>query len=108
MGSDSIPYKITGICKDVPENSHLKFDMLASYTTPCIAGKNPYKQADYDFTDSDFWHYLQLRHGADYKELCKQSLQHLAKNISREIKFRAAMKNFICNRFKQSAFVFRL
>ncbi|MEP6948897.1 MAG: ABC transporter permease [Ginsengibacter sp.] len=68
MGKDSLPYKVTGICKDVPENSHLQFDILASYVT-MLAGKYPYKQADYDFTDSDFWHYLQLRHGTDYKAL---------------------------------------
>src|SRR5207249_10280158 len=30
---------------------------------------NPYKEADYDFTDSDFWHYIQLKHGTDYKKL---------------------------------------
>jgi putative ABC transport system permease protein len=68
MGRDSMPYKITGICKDVPENSHLQFDILASYVT-MLAGKNPYKEADYDFTDSDFWHYIQLRHGTNYKSL---------------------------------------
>ncbi|MDP4264629.1 MAG: ABC transporter permease [Bacteroidota bacterium] len=68
MGRDSTLYKITGICKDVPENSHLQFDALASYLT-LLAGKNPYKEADYDFTDSDFWHYIQLRHGTDYKSL---------------------------------------
>src|SRR6266487_146144 len=68
MGTDSMPYKITGICKDVPENSHLQFDILASYTT-VFSGKNPYKEADYDFTDSDFWHYIQLKHGTNYKEL---------------------------------------
>jgi len=68
MGRDSMPYKVTGICKDVPENSHLKFDILASYVT-MLAGKYPYTQADYDFTDSDFWHYVQLRHGTDYKAL---------------------------------------
>jgi putative ABC transport system permease protein len=68
MGTDSMPYKITGICKDVSENSHLQFDILASYTT-MLAGSRPYKEADYDFTDSDFWHYIQLRHGADYKKI---------------------------------------
>ena len=40
MGRDSMPYKITGICKDVAENSHLQFDILASYVT-MLAGKNP-------------------------------------------------------------------
>lgn len=68
MGTDSTPYKITAVCKDVPENSHLKFDILASYST-MYSGKNAYAQADYDFTDSDFWHYLQLKHGTDYKKL---------------------------------------
>jgi len=68
MGRDSTPYKITGICKDVPENSHLQFELLASYVT-LLAGKNPYTQAGYDFTDSDFWHYIQLKHGTDYKML---------------------------------------
>ncbi|HWB27243.1 MAG TPA: ABC transporter permease [Chitinophagaceae bacterium] len=68
LGRDSMPYKITGICKDVPENSHLQFDILLSYVT-LYSGKYPYKQADYDFTDSDFWHYIQLRHGTDYKAL---------------------------------------
>lgn len=68
LGTDSLPYRVTGICRNVPENSHLAFDLLASYVT-MLAGKNPYKQADYDFTDSDFWHYIQLKHGADYKAL---------------------------------------
>ena len=68
MGSDSLPFKITGICKDAPENSHLKFDILASYST-VFSGKNPYKEADYDFTSSDFWHYIQLKRGTDYKAL---------------------------------------
>ena len=28
-----------------------------------------WKEADYDFTQSDFWHYVQLKPGADYKAL---------------------------------------
>ena len=68
MERDSLPYKITGICKDVPENSHLQFDILVSYVT-LYTGKNAWKEADYDFTDSDFWHYIQLKHGTDYKAL---------------------------------------
>lgn len=66
---DSLPYKITGICKDVPENSHLGFDLLVSYVSLYNGGNGGWKEADYDFRDSDFWHYIQLRHGADYKAL---------------------------------------
>ncbi len=68
MGKDSMPYKVTAIIKDVPENSHLQFDILTSYST-MLAGKNPWKEADYDFKDSDFWHYIQLKHGTNYKAL---------------------------------------
>jgi putative ABC transport system permease protein len=68
IGSDSLPYKITGIARDVPENSHLQFDLLVSYIT-LYTGKNAWKQSEYDFTDSDFWHYIKLKHGTNYKAL---------------------------------------
>jgi putative ABC transport system permease protein len=68
LATDSLPYKITGICSDVPDNSHLQFDLLVSYIT-LYSGPNPYKSAEYDFTNSDFWHYVQLKPGTDYKVL---------------------------------------
>lgn len=68
IGRDSMPYKVTGIFKAIPENSHLQFDILASYLT-MYSGKYPYKQAEYSFTESNFWHYIQLRPGTDYKAL---------------------------------------
>ncbi|HEY8927963.1 MAG TPA: ABC transporter permease [Mucilaginibacter sp.] len=64
VSRDTVPYKITAIIKDVPENSLLQFDMLISYQTVITEG---YKQADYDYTDSDFWHYIQLKPGTDPK-----------------------------------------
>jgi putative ABC transport system permease protein len=83
IATDSLPYKITGVCKEVPENSHLQFDLLYSYTT-LYSGPNAYTPSKYDFTDSDFWHYIQLRHGADYKALQAKfeafSLRHFQGN----------------------------
>jgi len=61
------PYKITAVLKDVPENSHLDFSYLMSYVT--FYTTYGWQQSDYDFTDSDFWHYIQLKHGTDYKAL---------------------------------------
>lgn len=61
---DTFYSKITAIIKDVPENSLLKFDMLVSYQT--LIRTYGYKQADYDFKDSDFWHYIQLKPRTDY------------------------------------------
>src|SRR5258705_793876 len=63
-GTDSMPYKIEGICKNVPENSHLQFRILVSYKTLASMG---WKESDYDFTNSDFWHYVRLKPGTDYK-----------------------------------------
>jgi putative ABC transport system permease protein len=68
IGTDSIPYNVTGILKDIPENSHLQFTLLTSYVT-LYSGKDPWKESDYDFRDSDFWHYIQLKRGTDYNAL---------------------------------------
>jgi putative ABC transport system permease protein len=67
IGTDSVPFKLTAIFKNVPENSHLRFNMLKSYIT--LYTHYQWKAADYDFTDSDFWHYVRLKHGTDYKKL---------------------------------------
>jgi len=67
-GNDSLQYKITGICKEVPENSHLQFDFLTSYIT-MYTGTNAWKDADYSFSVADFRQYIQLKDGTDYKAL---------------------------------------
>lgn len=64
--TDTMLYTIQGICKNVPENSHLKFNLLISYQSLMSYG---WEAADYNFTESDFWHYVQLKPGADYKAL---------------------------------------
>jgi putative ABC transport system permease protein len=65
-GLDPQPIKVTGILKDVPENSHLRFDVLASYSS-LYAGED--KGADNSWTWSDMRHYLVLKPGVDYKKL---------------------------------------
>jgi putative ABC transport system permease protein len=65
-GSDKEPYKVTGVCADVPANSHLQFDALVSYKT-LMSGDNT--DADVSWTWSDFRHYIVLKPGIDYKSL---------------------------------------
>ncbi len=65
FGTDSTPCKITGVFSDMPDNSHLQFDIILSYSSVT----SRWKEADYDFTQSDFWHYIQLKPGADYQQL---------------------------------------
>jgi len=66
--TDSIPYKITGVSKDVPGNSQLHFDLLISYVSLYSKnGNNQFGVADYDFTQPSFWQYVQLKAGADHE-----------------------------------------
>jgi putative ABC transport system permease protein len=65
LWTDSMPYKIEGVLKNIPENSHLQFQLLISYRTLI----NAWKEAEYDFTQSDFWHYVQLKRGTNHEVL---------------------------------------
>jgi putative ABC transport system permease protein len=65
-GLDPRPYSITGICQNVPVNSHIQFDALISYSS-LYAGDE--KDADISWTWSDMYHYLVLKPGTDYKQL---------------------------------------
>lgn len=67
--NDSVLYKITGVCKDIPENSHLQFSFLKSYISLYKGGNDNWKAANHSFKESYFWHYIQLKPGADYKKL---------------------------------------
>lgn len=54
-------WKVTAVIKDFPENSHFHPDFLAN---------NPYEDADRDlWISNNFYTYVLLREGADYKEL---------------------------------------
>jgi putative ABC transport system permease protein len=65
-GLDAEPYTVSGICKDIPENSHLQFDALASYETLYTPDNHG---ADDDWTWSDMRHYVLLKPGVNYKTL---------------------------------------
>lgn len=63
--TDSLPYKITGICKEAPGMSQLHFDLLISYISLYSnTGNNRFAVADHDFTQPFFWQYIQLKQGA--------------------------------------------
>jgi putative ABC transport system permease protein len=47
VGSDSVPYLITGMTQDYPENSQIKFDFLASFTSLDMSEEQTYWDANY-------------------------------------------------------------
>ena len=65
LDTETQPYAVKGILADVPQNSHLQFELLISYPT-LVKG---WPEAEHDFTQSDFWHYVKLKPGTDYKAL---------------------------------------
>lgn len=65
-GLDAQPYTVTGVCEDVPENSHLQFEAMVSYST-LFSPQD--MDADNSWTWSDMRHYVVLKPGTDPKSL---------------------------------------
>ena len=65
MISDTVPYTITGIFKDLPAASHLRFDMLGSFATVCaMYPKDCEKQFVSGWFDLNVYNYVKLRNTA--------------------------------------------
>jgi putative ABC transport system permease protein len=60
---NQLPIKVTGVFKDVPQNSHLKFDMLISFVT--MGDKWGYTEWGWP----EFYNYVLLAPGADPKKV---------------------------------------
>lgn len=58
-------YEVTGVFEDVPENSHIKFDVLASYETLNAMTEN---QSETSWGWYDFYCFVLLKPGTDIKE----------------------------------------
>jgi putative ABC transport system permease protein len=66
------PLKVTGVFKDVPENSHLKFDMLISFEIfrhTLFTALGPGNSLDNTWIWPEFYTYVQLAPGTDPHEL---------------------------------------
>jgi putative ABC transport system permease protein len=61
-------YTVKGVFNDVPENSHLKFDLLFSFQN--VLARNQYKGSPWDW--SNFFTYVLLRPDADVASLNKK------------------------------------
>lgn len=90
--NDHERYSVTGVMADVPENSHLRFDMLLSFKT--YQDRNPQ-----DFSrwmgNFAFYSYLLLREGADparveakFAPLVEKNIGPILKIVGGEIIFR--------------------
>lgn len=76
IGSES--YKVTGVFEKVPDNSHFHFDMAVSMTT--ISSNRPET-----WSNISHFTYLELKPGADAKQLETKLPQLVAKFVAPEI-----------------------
>ena len=73
--------KITGVFKDVPENSHLKFNILISYPTLYRRGLDRF---EHNWDSKDFYTYVLLRPGVDPGSLAAKFPSFVSRHISAE------------------------
>jgi putative ABC transport system permease protein len=78
--NDTIPYKITGVIKDIPVQSHFHFDFFLS-----MSELDESRQSD-QWLSNNFNTYIVLRKGADAKRLEAKFGQLITKYISPELK----------------------
>ena len=64
--SDTVFYTVTGVIENVPDNSHIKFDMLASLSTYPGAANNNF------WVSHNFYTYALVKEGVDKAELEKK------------------------------------
>jgi putative ABC transport system permease protein len=62
--NDSIPYKVTGVIRNIPTNSHFHFDFFLSLTESDDA-----KRTDDAWLSSNYQTYILLRKGADPRQM---------------------------------------
>ena len=85
LGGDQ-PFTVTGVFKDVPENSHVKFDILVSFFLQ--DGWNGGWNHDWDWKWAEFFTYVQLDPQADPTKLAA--------------KFPAFVEKFLGDRMKET------
>jgi putative ABC transport system permease protein len=78
-GEDKVPYKVTGVAADCPNNSHFRFDVLLS-----DAGPDSYFKQDYWLNSGVFTYFL-LRKNTSVSDVEKKFENIVTKNVAPEL-----------------------
>ena len=105
LGRNPVPYKLTGICRDVPENSHLQFEYLTSYVT-LYKGKIVIPSAENDFTEIHYYHYVLLKPGVHYMDL-EAKLGNFSQHLFPANRSSGNMETFFLPTAHKSSLIFR-
>ena len=77
--ADSVLYTVTGVVQNVPDNSHIKFDMLASMST------YPGQANNQNWLNHNFYTYIVVKEGTDIKALQKKFQGMVTKYVGPQI-----------------------
>jgi putative ABC transport system permease protein len=88
IGSSEIPYEVTGVMKDYPSNSQLKFDFLASFSS---MGANQ----EETYFDANYTTYFLLRDAESFSSLQSKITPFMKKEMEHE----GAVINFFLEPF---------
>jgi putative ABC transport system permease protein len=78
IGTDTTHYSVTGVCQDIPENSHFEFNMIGSFLTHWRANNEIW-------LSNSFATYVLLTEGASQKEVEEKIKPVLLKHIGPEL-----------------------
>jgi putative ABC transport system permease protein len=78
--ADTILYTVTGVVQNVPDNSHIKFDILASISTYPEMANNQF------WVSHNFYTYIVVREGTDKDNFQKKLQEMVIKYVGPQIK----------------------
>jgi putative ABC transport system permease protein len=90
--SDSITLTVTGVIKNIPSNSHIKFDVVLSRTTITALSNN---QPEDNWFNNGYYTYLLLAEGYDYKKLEAKFPAFLEKQMAKDKKESGLWYDFV-------------
>jgi putative ABC transport system permease protein len=76
VGTDSIPFVVTGVMQDCPVNSQFKFNFLASFTTLDVVGE------EQSYWDANYTTYVLLKNPASEKTLEQKINEFMQKEMA--------------------------
>jgi putative ABC transport system permease protein len=78
LDRDEQPYRIVGVCKNLPSNSLIQADVFPSYAS-FVQIVGPAAKNSWQY--SDFYHYLKINQGADIAKLEEQLVDFSARHF---------------------------
>jgi putative ABC transport system permease protein len=90
--SDTLTLTVTGVIKNIPSNSHLKFDVILSRTTINASSNN---ESEDNWFNNSYYTYLLLPEGYNHKDLEAKFPEFVSKEMEKEKKKSGLWYDFV-------------